>query len=286
MKISIIGAGRVGQTLGRLAHKAGYDMGDVVCRTLSSARRAVKFLGAGKAQSFARLALSEADMLFITTPDDHIAAAVEGIRQSSLQHAIALHTSGALSSDVLQPLKANDFAVGSCHPLQSFASPAQALPLIPQTYFCIEGDRRAVLVAQSFVKAIGAQHFTIGKEKKNLYHAAAVLASGGVTTLISAALELLLHCGLSEKEARRVLLPLVTGTLQNLATVGAAKALTGPVSRGDAGTVQKNQQAIAEVDQTVAELYRLLALHSLKLAREAGASSTLLDEVRRVLQED
>jgi predicted short-subunit dehydrogenase-like oxidoreductase (DUF2520 family) len=284
MKISIIGAGRVGQTLGRLAHEAEYDIGDVVCRTLGSARRAVKFIGGGQAQSFARLALSEADMLFITTPDDHIAAVVECIRQSHLKRAIALHTSGALSSDILQPLKANDFAIGSCHPLQSFASPVRALPLISQTYFCIEGDERAVRQARRFVKAIGAQHFTIVKEKKNLYHAAAVLASGGVTTLISAALELLSHCGLSEKEARRVLLPLVTGTLQNLASVGAAKALTGPVSRGDAGTVQKNLLAIAEVDRTVAELYRLLALHSLKLAEEAGTSSTLLDEVRRVLQ--
>lgn len=283
MKISIIGAGRVGQTLGRLAHTVGYEIIDVVCRTSRSANRAVIFIGAGKAQSLARVVLSQTDIVFITTPDDQIAKAVELINQSSLKRAVALHTSGALSSEVLQPLKIHGFAVGSCHPLQSFASPNSGLSLIPQTYFCIEGDGRAVRQARRFVKAIGANHFEIAKEKKHLYHAAAVLASGGVTTLLSAALELLSHCGLSEREARRVLLPLAEGTIQNLAAVGAAKALTGPVRRGDAGTVRKNMQALADVDLALVEIYRLLTERSLTLAEEAGANEVLLDEVRKVL---
>jgi predicted short-subunit dehydrogenase-like oxidoreductase (DUF2520 family) len=285
MKISIIGAGRGGQTLGRLAHEAGYEIADVVCRTSRSANRAVKFIGAGKAQSLARVALSPADILFITTPDDRIAETVDLIRRSSLQPCITLHTSGALSSDVLQPLTTRGFAVASCHPLQSFATPQRGVSLMPHTYFCIEGDRRAVRQARQFVKAIGAKHFTIAKEKKNLYHAAAVLASGGVTTLISAALEMLAHCGLSEREARRVLLPLVEGSLENLAAVGAAKALTGPVRRGDAGTVRKNMQAIAEVDAGLVELYRRLAERSLLLAEEAGANEELLSATRKVLRD-
>jgi len=285
MKISIIGAGRVGQTLGRLAHTVGYEIGDVVCRTTRSANRAMKFIGAGKAQSLTRLVFSQTDTVFITTPDDRITEAVALLNQSSLEGVVALHTSGALSSEVLQPLKMRGFAVGSCHPLQSFASPSQALPLIPQTYFCIEGDRRAASAARRFVKAIGANYFAIAREKKHLYHAAAVLASGGVTTLLSAALELLSHCGLSEKESRRVLLPLTEGTIENLATVGAAKALTGPVSRGDAGTVSKNMQAIGEVDSELVEIYRLLAERSLTLAEEAGANKVLLNEVRKVLME-
>ncbi len=284
MKISIIGAGRVGQTLGRLAHNAGYEIIDVICRTSRSASRAVKFIGAGKAHSLARLTLALADIIFITAPDDRIAETVDLIRRSSLQNGIALHTSGALSSDVLQPLTTRGFVIASCHPLQSFATAERGGALIPQTWFCIEGDRRAVRQAQQFVRAIGAQHFTIAKEKKNLYHAAAVMASGGVTTLISAALEMLSHCGLSEKEARRVLLPLVAGSLENLAAVGAAKALTGPVRRGDAGTVRKNMQAIADVDTGLAELYRLLAERSLQVAKDAGANEVSLNETRKVLQ--
>src|SRR5437764_1481193 len=82
--------------------------------------------------------------------------------------------------------------------------------------------------ARRFVKAIGARYFEIPTEQKSLYHAAAVMASGGVTALVSASLEMLAHCGLPEKEARRVLLPLVEGTLKNIGAVGAAKALTGP----------------------------------------------------------
>ncbi|MBI3651287.1 MAG: DUF2520 domain-containing protein [Acidobacteria bacterium] len=289
LKLSIIGAGRVGQTLGRVAREAGYAIGDVVCLAQTAADRAVKFIGAGRAQSACQAQLASVDLFFITTPDDQIEDAVALLLKQNFvaplhkkkprlrmrstnatlqarakspgqtSRPVVLHTSGALSSAVLQPLTEKGLAIGSCHPLQTFISPASALGVIQQTYFCLEGEATALRQARRLVKAIGAKPFTIATEMKSLYHAAAVLSSGGVTALLSMNLRLLEHCGLTESEARAVLLPLVETTLANLGKVGAAQALTGPIRRGDAGTVRKNLAALAAVDGEALEVYRQLA---------------------------
>jgi predicted short-subunit dehydrogenase-like oxidoreductase (DUF2520 family) len=284
MRLSIIGAGRVGQTFGRLAHEAGFSIGEVVCRTPASARRAAKFIGAGTAQTTANLELSPTDLILIATPDDQIATAVQAIQASGIRPAVVLHTSGALSSESLIPLKTKNISTGSLHPLQSFTSPRRSLKLIKQTYFCIEGDARARRVARRLVRAIGGRPFEIKTEMKSLYHAAAVLASGGVTTLSSVALDLLAHCGLKEKDAARVLLPLIEGTLTNIRAVGVSEALTGPIRRGDEGTVARNLQALRRIDRPALEIYRLLGERSLHLAEQAGTQKELLAQISKLLK--
>jgi predicted short-subunit dehydrogenase-like oxidoreductase (DUF2520 family) len=139
--------------------------------------------------------------------------------------------------------------------------------------------------ARRLVKKIGAHHFEIPTEMKSLYHAAAVMASGGVTALVSISLEMLARCGLSEAQARRVLLPLVEGTVANIHAVGPARALTGPVRRGDAGTVTRNLHALAAVDASWREIYRQLAARGLVLAERAGLDRAALAELRRRLKQ-
>ena len=287
MKLSIIGAGRVGQTIGRMAVQAGYDMTDVVCHSRRSALAAVRFIGAGNAQASRRARLSAAELILITTPDDKIKDAVELIlsNASEVGRAVALHTSGALASDALSPLVARGFSVGSCHPLQTFESPARAISRAQSSYFCIEGEAAAVRAARKLVRRIGARHFEIPTGMKSLYHAAAVMASGGVVSLVSISLEMLTRCGLSEAESKKVLLPLVEGTIANVRAVGPAGALTGPVRRGDAGTVRRNMEALASVHSDWLEIYRLLAARSLSLAEDAGLDERSLAQLRRLLKE-
>ena len=285
LKISIIGAGRVGQTIGRLARGAGYEITDVVCRTRRSATAAVRFIGAGNPQRAARVHLSAADLILIATPDDRISEAVELVMNnaSSVSRAVALHTSGAIASDVLDRLRERGLATGSCHPLQTFESPARAHALAGRSYFCIEGEPRAVRAARRLVRRIGARYFEIPTEMKSLYHAAAVMASGGVVALLSISLELLERCGLSGAESKKVLMPLVEGTVANVSAVGPAHALTGPVRRGDAGTVRRNMKSIADVSSDWLEVYRQLAARSLTLAERAKIDDRSLDEVRKAL---
>jgi predicted short-subunit dehydrogenase-like oxidoreductase (DUF2520 family) len=272
----------------------------------------VKFIGAGKAQSIHRLQLSAADFILIATPDDKIPETVALLKQNflapsqnkirqrlvsspnknclmkpspqSFKGAVVLHTSGALSSEVLQPLAEIGFAVGSCHPLQTFASAARAVAITHKAYFCLEGEAKALRSARRFVQAIGANHFAIRTEMKSLYHAAAVMSSGGVVALLSANLELLGRCGLSAGKARKVLLPLVEATVANIGAVGAAQALTGPIGRGDVRTVEKNLQAIAAVDGQTLELYRLLAANSLRLVENSYTDKTALKQIKKLLK--
>lgn len=281
-RVTVVGAGRVGQTLGRLAQQAGYEIGEVVCRSPRAAAQAVRFIGAGTPQAVARARLSWADVVLIATPDDEIAQAVQTVRAfgAGLRGAIALHTSGALSSEALRPLSERGFAVGSCHPLQTFPSPALAVGLVPGSYFCLEGEPRAVRAARKLVRALGARSFAIPTNKKTLYHAAAVMASGGVVALASVSLDLLGECGLSQGESSAALLPLIEGTVASIRAVGPARALTGPVRRGDAGTINRNMEAIGTIDPGLLELYRMLAERSLALAEAAGADKQKLAEVR------
>ncbi|HJQ70317.1 MAG TPA: DUF2520 domain-containing protein [Blastocatellia bacterium] len=285
MRITIIGAGRVGQTLGRLAAEAGYEIGELVCRSKRSARAAARFIGQGEAQSARDARLRAADIILIATPDDHIKDAVKMIEgaRANFRRAVVLHVSGAMSSEVLAPLKRVGFATGSCHPLQSFESPEGAIGKVRSSFFCIEGSARASRAARRLVDRIGASHFEIATAMKGLYHAAGVMASGGVTALVSISLEMLSRCGLSETEAMRVLLPLVEGTIANVRAVGPARALTGPVKRGDAGTVERNMMAMDGLDRDWVEAYRLLARRNVELVGQSGGDKQALEKVRRIL---
>jgi len=277
LRISIIGAGNVGRAIGRAAFLAGDEIVDVVCTAKSSATAATRFIGAGTARESVDAALEAADLIIISTQDDRIDQAVRLVRraagltnrsgaQSRLGHSVTvLHTSGALSSKVLAPLKPAGFVIGSCHPLQTFESARRSVAAIRRSYFCIEGEPPAVRAARKFVRSIGGRFFEIPTAQKELYHAGAVLASGGLTALLSISLEILGRCGLNEKAANRVLFPLIEGTMANIQAVGPARALTGPVRRRDAGTIRRNIRALACVDQDWAKIYKLLAKRSFTL---------------------
>jgi predicted short-subunit dehydrogenase-like oxidoreductase (DUF2520 family) len=284
--ISIIGAGRVGQTLGRLARDAGYEVADVVCLSRRKAARAARFIGAGRPLQASGARLSGADLVLIATPDDKVKEAARLI-EANIERAfrpVVLHTSGVLESSALGSLAARGLSVGSCHPLQTFESPARTLALVEGSYFCVEGDPRAVRAARSLVRRIGARSFRVDTHMKSLYHAAAVMASGGVAALFDISLEMLGRCGLGEREAAHVLLPLVEGAVANVRAVGPARALTGPVRRGDAGTVERNIKALADADSDWLEIYRRLAAHSIEMAERAGTDKQALGRLRKLLK--
>jgi predicted short-subunit dehydrogenase-like oxidoreductase (DUF2520 family) len=167
--------------------------------------------------------------------------------------------------------------------LQTFENPLRACAVISQSYFCIEGDRQAARRARAFVRHIGARSFEIPTSMKPLYHAAAVMASGGVTALLSASLEALQHCGLSEARARQVLLPLTEATVANVRAVGPQRALTGPLRRGDVGTVQRNLEALAAIDPQGLAVYRLLATRSLSLI-ESQLDDAVVAALKKLLK--
>lgn len=292
--ITIVGAGRLGTALALALNGRGYTVSALVARRLAHARRAAAMLANGaRALSSSGLdSLPPGDLLFITTPDDHLEsvaarlAALLDERGDKAGPGTALHCSGALSSEVLSPLKEAGLHTGSMHPLVSVSGPVQGAERLRGAFYCVEGDARAVGLARKIVGDLEGESFSVNRREKALYHAAAVVASGHVVALLEIAQEMLTRCGLSARKAGRVLMPLVESTLANLREREPARALTGTFARADTATMRRHLEALRRLEtQDVVAVYELLGRRSLRLAEEAGVDGEALEEMRRALEE-
>lgn len=305
--VAIVGGGRLGTALGQALRKAGYRVEIVVARTQTSAARAANAIGkkpaALSARQLNRLSPRQSEQLrlcelfVISTPDDAIASVAGQLaillhadiaqRQRGSIRRVALHTSGALSSDALSPLRRAGFAIGSLHPLVSISDARTPSGAFRHAFFAIDGDPPAVRAAKSIVEDLGGQSFSINQKAKALYHAAAVTASGHVVALFDIAIEMLGGCGLSRRRARQILLPLLESTTRNLANSGPANALTGTFARGDVSTVKRHLTSIKSHKLRPAlAAYILLGQRSLSLAKQSGARSSGPDEIAEILAAD
>jgi predicted short-subunit dehydrogenase-like oxidoreductase (DUF2520 family) len=276
--LSIIGAGRVGRALGRRLRDLGWKIGAVVASSEPSARKAVRSIGAGRAHAFLTRQVLAAQVILITTQDHSLATiAVELARigAEELRGKIVLHTSGALSSDVLDPVRQCGAAVGSMHPLQTFSG--VGVPPLEGRVFTIEGDVVAVRMARQMARALGAVPVQIEGSKKPLYHAAGALAAGNVLALMEAATRLMTAAGMKRREAVRALLPLTRQVLENFERLGPRAAWTGPLSRGDYGVVAAHTEAMKDLPPEFAQAYKEVnRLAAVVLAQD---SATMLAEL-------
>ena len=306
VRIAIIGSGRLGTALGRALGRAGYRVEIVVTRRAAQARKAARLIGSGVLSltpgQLGRLTaeqldrLNHCDLILIATPDNVIGLAAAQLtallkagRETSSDKApvqrAALHTSGALSSETLNPLREAGFAIGSLHPLVSVSDPVLGAELLRHAFFCVEGDRLAVRRARSIARDLSGQSFTIDARKKGLYHASAVTSSGHLVALFDIALEMLTRCGLPPRRARQVLLPLVKSTIANLSTKPPARALTGTFARGDFATVSRHLAAIeSEQLRDALAAYLLLGARSVRLGRKATANASELNKIDKLLR--
>ncbi len=273
-KIAVVGAGKVGSALACLLHRRGYPVAGIASRSISSAGRVARELHAGYTDRPEEVT-REAGIVFITTPDREIAGVAAGIarREGFRPGQVVFHTSGVHSADEIDAVRRCGAFAASLHPLQSLADFKTALEHLPGSYFALEGDREALPVAEQIVKDLGGKSFFIAPEDKALYHAAAVIASNYLVSLMHLATGLYGRFGLTREEAFRALSPLVLGTINNIARVGPAAALTGPVSRGDGTTLEGHLEVLKEVGGLELEIYRRLGLYTVKVALEKGSIS-------------
>ena len=284
--VSIIGAGKLGASLGHALARKGYDIKGLSCRRLSSARESARLIGRGKPTAGAVRAAAGAEILFLCVPDDSVAKTAALLAASSIdwRGRTVFHSSGLLPARVLTPLREKGAFTASFHPIQTFARKEARPDLFKGIGYGLEGDPEALMTGGMIVRRLGGRALFLTEADKPLYHAACVLCSGGTATLLGSAFALLESRGLGEKEAMKVLLPLAQRTLQNVKEIGVGPAVTGPFVRGDKRTVLEHLRALP-AKGTWRDLYAALGRRSLETAGKRDLSPKTIRTLRKILED-
>src|SRR5574341_667885 len=274
--VAIIGAGRVGSSVGFLLKRAGYAVTAVAARTAESAQKASRFIGSGEPTTDVVQAASRAEVVFITTPDRAIEEACAMIAGALKPGSLVVHMSGAHSLGLLAAAKAKGASRAVMHPLQSLADREQGIRTLPGSYFRIEADPEALQTVKDIVQALGGVELVMPKWSPDkyspaLYHAGAVAVSNYFVALVDYGLKFYQVLGADKQEALKAVFPLIRGTLHNIETLGIPDALTGPIMRGDVQTVRDHLEAMTKKAPELLRLYKELARQTVEVARDKGS---------------
>jgi len=268
LKTGFIGAGTAGTALAVRLSQKRWPVAAVSSRTLSSAQKLAKRVPNCQVYYTAQELANVAEMVFITTPDDVIAQVCSEVRWHKGQSIV--HCSGAHSVDILEPAKKLGAAVGSFHPLQTFADVDQAIANLPGSTFALEAEEPLLSTLKELTQLLNGNWVKLKPGDKVLYHAAAVFACNYLVTLVKLALDLWQDFGVSSKEATKALLPLLSGTLNNIDNIGLPNCLTGPVARGDLGTIERHLSALEARSPSLLTTYKELGLQTIPIASAKG----------------
>ena len=283
LRLGFIGAGTVGTALSvRLSDKR-YQIVAASSRSQTSAEKLAQSISGCRAANNNQAAADAAELIFITTPDDAITTVVSEIRWHSGQSVV--HCSGAASTDILEPAKRLGAQVGAFHPLQTFASVKQSIDNIPGSTFAIEAEEPLLTTLKEMATALEGDWIELKASDKVLYHAAAFIACNYMVTLIKLATDLWQTFNIPTPKATKALMPLLRGTLNNIDTVGIPQCLTGPLARGDTGTIKKHLEALQKSAPALLSTYRELGLQTIPVALAKGRiNQQQAEELKAILK--
>lgn len=275
-RVTIIGAGRMGQGLGLALKRRGYK----VVLLNRSPREVIPPLVLH--QGSRAEATTGAELVLIATPDDAIGmvAAELAAERAISRDQVVLHLSGLLDRNALLPLEESGAGCGSFHPLQSVAEPATAAERLKGAFVGIEGDERALIAAERLANTLRMVPVRIPATAKPAYHAGAAFVANYTVALVGVAERLARAAGVPPDIAARIYLPLLGGAVANLTALGPAASLTGAVRRGDVQTIQSHLDALGPEDR---KLYRTVGRAAVALARQAGLNEAAATRVEAIL---
>lgn len=262
-RIAIVGAGNLGSALAVSLRRAGFTVEAVIARptarSAGKARRLARQIGARVLTDATDL---KAELVWFCVPDSQIRLAARALAgRFRWKGIVALHSSGALTSDELEPLRQRGAVLASVHPLMTFVPGSP--PALAGVAFAIEGDRRAVQIARRIVHELGGQPFAIRKEDKAAYHAWGTFASPLLTAVLATTERVAGLAGMKRKDAVRRMIPILQQTLANYVERGAPRSFSGPIIRGDVETVNRHLHVLKSIP-AAREVYLALARASLE----------------------
>ncbi|MGN0385304.1 MAG: Rossmann-like and DUF2520 domain-containing protein [Lachnospiraceae bacterium] len=280
MKVGFIGAGKVGFSLGRFLSDNGIQVTGYYSWHIESARQAAEFTDS-KCYEEMELLVKDSDVVFLTVPDGAIKSIYEQIKSYDISNKQICHCSGALSStEVFSDVKKKGAYGYSIHPLFPISDKLNSYKEMPGAFFCLEGDGPGIKEWESFFRNHCKGVKLIDSKNKVKYHAACAIASNLYCALIQESLELLKDCGFDKQEALEALAPLVESNVKHILEEGPENALTGPVERGDVGTVEKHIHCLS--DTVSREMYLAATRKLISIARQKNPQrdySKLCDKI-------
>ncbi len=268
LKIGFVGAGTVGTALAVRLSQKDCPVVAISDRSITSAQKLAKLVTNCHVCHTAQEVADAAELVFITTPDDAIAGVASGIQWHAGQSVV--HCSGVHSIDILESARRLEAAVGSFHPLQTFASVNQAIDNLPGSAFALEAEEPLLSRLKELTSLLNGNWVELKPRDKVLYHAAAVFACNYLVTLVKLAVDLWQDFGVPPEEATKSLLPLLKGTINNIDKVGLPDCLTGPISRGDLGTIDKHLNVLKANNSSLLNTYKELGLQTIPIALAKG----------------
>jgi predicted short-subunit dehydrogenase-like oxidoreductase (DUF2520 family) len=271
LKLGFIGAGTVGTALAVRLNSKGYQVVAISSRSQTSAENLARAIKGCHGFNNNQDVVDASELIFITTPDDAIATVVSQVKWHPGQSVV--HCSGADSADILEPAKKLGAYVGVFHPLQTFANAKQAIENIPGSTFVVEAETPLLDTLKDMATTLGGHWMELKASDKVLYHTAAVIACNYMVTLVKLATDLWQTFSIPPHQATQALLPLIQGTIHNIDTVGIPQCLTGPITRGDTGTIKKHLDALQKKAPGLLSIYRELGLQTIPIALAKGRIS-------------
>ena len=271
--IGIIGTGAVGTALAVLFHNAGYSISGVAGRNRERSAKLAQQLNLPNDDVSNDAIVSGSDVIFFCLPDDALSGEINRCAQAGLSFngKLFFHTSGALSSDLFEPVREKGASAASFHPLQTIPRTSTAVSL-KDFAVALEGDQPAVDYAFDMVQKIGAKPMLIQSEQKNIYHATATLASNGLVGLSGVVEEMIDAVGLGE-EGREYFYKLMSQSLDNSRSMTAPEAITGPAARGDVATLKQHLNSLRQQSPHIVPIYVVIGSHCVSLAIQSGKIS-------------
>ena len=270
MKIGFIGAGKVGFSLGKYFCEHGLEVTGYYSRNFQSAKEAAAFTSSAAYENRSEL-VANSDVLFLTVTDCAIADTYAAVCEEDIRGKIVCHCSGALTAEsVFSDIERHSAAGFSVHPLIAVSSRYDSYRQLADVFFTLEGTESKREEFREWLKTAGLNVQCIPADAKVKYHCAAAIASNQVIALFAQSQQLLTECGFSQDTARQALVPLFLGNARQTAESGPANALTGPVERGDKGTIEKHLKVLDCSEDKL--LYLLLSKKLLKTAKEKHPS--------------
>jgi len=283
-KVGFIGAGTVGTALAVRLSRKGYPVVAVSSRSQTSARKLAQLVKGCLALNSSQEVADSAELVFITTPDDAIASVTSQVNWHNGQSVV--HCSGAASTDILETAGKSGSLAGAFHPLQTFASVQQAIDNIPGSTFAVEAEEPLLSILKDMASALDGRWIELKASDKVIYHAAAVFACNYMVTLVKLATDLWQTFNVPTQPATQALMPLLRGTLNNIEKVGIPQCLTGPIARGDTGTIKKHLDALQKAAPALASTYRELGLQTIPISLAKGKINQRQErELKAVLEQ-